>query len=39
LAHTVRLELDSIENGNSVSAEAQKQIKYGTRSLIMPELE
>jgi Ca-activated chloride channel family protein len=39
LAHTVHLELDSIQNGKEVSAERQKQIKYGTRSLVMPEME
>jgi hypothetical protein len=37
LAHTVQLELKKLETGNSVSAEAQKQIKYGTRSLIFPD--
>lgn len=36
MAHTVNLEIKSLENGNSSSAEAQKQIKYGTRSLILP---
>lgn len=36
LAHTVRLELDKIEHGGSLSEEAQKRIKYGTRALVMP---
>lgn len=37
LAHTVRLQLKDLEKGESVSEDSKKQIKYGTRSLVMPE--
>ena len=36
LAHTVRLELNKIQQGDSLSEEAKKQIKYGTRKLVLP---
>ncbi|MBW8012642.1 MAG: VWA domain-containing protein [Chloroflexi bacterium] len=36
LAHTVMLELKQIEGGNSISEEAEKRIKYGTRALLLP---
>jgi Ca-activated chloride channel family protein len=36
LAHTVMLELRQIEGGNSISEEAEKRIKYGTRALMLP---
>lgn len=36
LAKTVRLELEKLKNGASVSEEGKKKIKYGTRSLVMP---
>ncbi|TAK12095.1 MAG: VWA domain-containing protein [Anaerolineae bacterium] len=36
LAHTVRLELKNLQNGNSVSEDSKKQIKYGTRALVLP---
>lgn len=39
LANTINLELKNLENGESFSAEAQKRIKYGTRSLLMSDLE
>jgi Ca-activated chloride channel family protein len=34
LAHTVMLEIDTIERTQSLSESAQKKIKYGTRALI-----
>jgi len=37
LAHTIRLELEKIKDGNSLSEEAEKQIKYGTRALVFPQ--
>lgn len=37
LAQTVMLQLNNIESGNSISEETKKQIKYGTRALILPE--
>jgi Ca-activated chloride channel family protein len=36
LAQTVMLEVKSIQNGNGLSGEAEKQIKYGTRALLLP---
>ena len=36
LAHTVMLELKELEIGNSLSGEAEKRIKYGTRALLLP---
>lgn len=36
LAHTVRLELKNLQKGDSVSEDAKKQIKYGTRALVLP---
>ncbi|MEK6221737.1 MAG: hypothetical protein N2D54_05775, partial [Chloroflexota bacterium] len=36
LAHTVMLELTNIERGESLSEEGKKQIKYGTRALLLP---
>ncbi len=37
LAHTIHLELEKIKDGNSLSEEAEKQIKYGTRALVFPQ--
>jgi hypothetical protein len=34
LAHTVLLELESMEKTQMLSEAAQKQIKYGTRALV-----
>ncbi len=39
LAHTVRLQLKDIEKGETISEDRKKQIKYATRSLVMPELD
>lgn len=36
LAKTVRFELEKLLQGNSLSEEGKKQIKYGTRSLLKP---
>ncbi|MBN2499564.1 MAG: DnaJ domain-containing protein [Anaerolineales bacterium] len=36
LAQTVMLEVKSIQNGGSLNGEAEKQIKYGTRALLLP---
>jgi Ca-activated chloride channel family protein len=38
LAKTVMLELEHIQANESMSEEAQKQIKYGTRALVMDEI-
>jgi Ca-activated chloride channel family protein len=37
LAHTVRLELKNIQKGDPLSEESKKQIKYGTRALVLPD--
>jgi Ca-activated chloride channel family protein len=39
LAQTVMLELDHINTHQDMSEEAQKQIKYGTRALVMDDFE
>ncbi len=39
LAKTVMLELDNIKNDRGMSKNAEKQIKYGTRALVMDEIE
>lgn len=36
LAQTIMFQLNNIERGDSISEDAKKQIKYGTRALIMP---
>jgi Ca-activated chloride channel family protein len=36
LAQTVLLEVKGIQNGRGLSEEAEKQIKYGTRALLLP---
>jgi Ca-activated chloride channel family protein len=36
LAQTVMLEVKSLQNGDGLSGEAEKQIKYGTRALLLP---
>lgn len=35
LAHTIALEVDSLKNQQSLSAEGSKKMKYGTRSLFL----
>jgi hypothetical protein len=35
LAQTVMLELDNIRSSNDMSEDARKQIKYGTRALVL----
>ncbi len=39
LAHTVRLQLKELGKGESISEDGKKQIKYATRSLVMPEVD
>ena len=39
LANTVMLELNNIRSNRDMSEEAKKQIKYGTRALVLDDIE